>query len=60
MTSAFSTNDAECLSREAEHEINISSIDEIWNENRLNECVLWIKENQFQKVRTNSYNHCYQ
>lgn len=52
MASTFSTNDTECLGRATEHELEINSLDDIWNDQRLNECVLWIKENQFQKVRT--------
>lgn len=50
MTSAFSTNDTECLSRDTEHQIDIENIDEIWNEQRLNECVKWINTYQYDKV----------
>lgn len=50
MTSAFSTNDTECLSRDAEHELDVESLDEIWSEQRLSECVKWINTHQFDKV----------
>lgn len=50
MSSAFSTNDAICLSRETEHERDVESIDGIWNEQVLNKCVKWIKTHQFDKV----------
>lgn len=53
MTSAFSTN-AECLSRLTEHDIDIINLEEIWNDERLDECVLWIKEKHFQKVSLKS------
>lgn len=54
MTSAFSTSDAECLNRNTEHDIEIIHLEEIWNDERLDECVSWIKENQFQKVSLKS------
>lgn len=50
MSSAFSTADTECLSRDTEHELNVDSLDEIWTEQRLSECVKWINTHQFQKV----------
>lgn len=50
MTSAFSTNDAICLSRETEHELDVETIDDIWDEHILNKCVKWIKTHQFDKV----------
>lgn len=50
MTSAFSTNDVECMSRETEHEVDVETIDEIWDEQILNKCVKWIKTHQFDKV----------
>lgn len=50
MTSAFSSNDTECLSRNTEHEINIENLYEIWDEQRLNECVKWINTQQYDKV----------
>lgn len=50
MTSAFSSNDTECLSRDTEHEIDVENIDEIWDENRLGECIKWINAHQFDKV----------
>lgn len=50
MTSAFSSSDTECLSRNTEHEIDIENLNEIWNEQRLNECVNWINTHQFEKV----------
>ncbi|XP_031633112.1 2-(3-amino-3-carboxypropyl)histidine synthase subunit 2 [Contarinia nasturtii] len=50
MTSAFFTNDAECFSRDTENQLAVESLDEIWNEHRLSECVNWINEHQFEKV----------
>lgn len=50
MTSAFSSNDTECLSRDTEHEIDVEGIEDIWDEQRLDECVKWINTNQFAKV----------
>lgn len=50
MTSAFSTSDGECLNRNTMHDIDIINLEDIWNDERLNECVSWIRENHFQKV----------
>lgn len=52
MTSAFNSNDAECINRDTEHEIEVKCLDEIWNSQRLNECTTWIDCNQFKKVST--------
>lgn len=57
MASAFSTNDAECLNRNTEHNIDIINLHEIWNDERLNECVSWIRENHFQKVSFYIFNN---
>lgn len=50
MTSAFSSNDTDCLNRVTEHEIDVENIDEIWDERRLDECVKWINSHQYDKV----------
>lgn len=50
MTSAFSTNDTECLNRETDHGLAVGDLNEIWNVQRLDECVKWINLYQFGKV----------
>lgn len=50
MTSAFSTNDTECLSRSTEHQLAVESLEEIWNQQRLSECVNWLNEHHYDKV----------
>lgn len=51
MTSAFSTNDTECLNRETEHNIHAAAnFDQIWDKQRQNECVQFIDSHQFNKV----------
>lgn len=50
MTSAFSTNDTECLSREIEQNYDVKEFKQIWSESRLDECSRWIQKNNFTKV----------
>lgn len=50
MTSAFNSNEADCINRSTDAEAQINSIDEIWNADRLNECKTWIETNQYKKV----------
>lgn len=51
MTSAFSTNDAECLARETEHSVHDAvDFEQIWDKQRLAECIKFIHSHQFNKV----------
>lgn len=51
MSSAFSTNDTECLNRETEHSIHdAADFQQIWDKQRLKECVQFIDSHQFNKV----------
>lgn len=50
MTSAFSTNDTECLNRPTIQDLDVKNLDEIWNEQRLTECIEWISAHQFERV----------
>lgn len=50
MTSAFSSSDAECITRDVEVSNGEKQLDEIWYDNRLVECTEWINGHQFKKV----------
>lgn len=52
MSSTFSTNVTECLNRETEQSAYGAAIDfeQIWDKNRLNECVQFIDSKQCNKV----------
>lgn len=54
MTSAFSTNDTENVSRQTEHVISVGNLNEIWDEHRLDECVKWIELGECKKVSISS------
>ena len=51
MSSAFSTNDTECLNRETEHNVHdATEFEQIWDQQRLNDCIQFINSQQFNKV----------
>lgn len=50
MTSAFSSNDSECIGRDVNVTNTIDELEVIWNDVRLNDCVAWISKNGFKKV----------
>lgn len=50
MTTVFCSNESASLERNVEFVNEISSIDNIWNENDLKKCVDWITENKFTQV----------
>lgn len=56
MTSAFSSNDSECITRDVEASNSESLLDEIWNETRLSECTEWINKHDFKKVNEAKHN----
>lgn len=49
-SSAFSSGDSAVLDRETEDEEKIE-FENIWSDRQQNDCVHWIKSNQFTKVR---------
>lgn len=59
MTSAFSTNDTECLNRDIEHSIHdAANFEQIWDKQRLNDCLQFVDSYEFSKVSiTNRF--CY-
>lgn len=52
MSSAFSTSDTECLNRETEHSVHdaAADFDQIWDKQRLNECLRFIDSHQCNKA----------
>lgn len=52
MSSAFSTSDTECLNRETEHSVHdaAANFDQIWDKQRLNECLQFIDSHQCNKA----------
>lgn len=60
MSSAFSTNDADNLNRQTEHVNRVENLNEIWNKQRLDECIKWIDSHQYENVsikKNNSHTH---
>lgn len=59
MSSAFSTSDTECLNRETEHSVYdaAADFDQIWDKQRLNQCVQFIDSHQFHKVSNSIHFH---
>lgn len=51
MSSAFSSNDADCVTRGLDLPISEITEEHIWDGVRLNECVQWIKLHSFAKVK---------
>lgn len=51
MSSAFSSNDADCVTRGVELPISEITKEHIWNDLRMEECVQWIKLHSFARVQ---------
>lgn len=51
MSSAFSSNDADCVARSLDQPISNIVDEQIWDECRLNECVQWIEKHSFARVK---------
>lgn len=50
MTSAFNSNEEDCINRATDVEAQIGSIAEIWDTARLAECKTWIETGDYKKV----------
>lgn len=55
MTSAFSSNDSECIARDVETKHSVNELENIWNDIRLGECAAWITRNNYKKVFIQSH-----
>lgn len=51
MSSAFSSNDADCVARSLDQPISDIVEERIWDNSRLNECAQWIQKHSFARVK---------